>query len=161
LTASDCSTCIDGYYRDTTAASVCIACPSPCYTCSVLNPSTCLSCNNGNFLDETSCISLCPSGEYAIESSWSCNSCGSNCESCFSSANNACLSCISGTYFLNNTCISFCPATYYLYSSTCYLICPINTYAVDINYTCQSCQSNCEQCVSELYCDECSSAYNL
>ena len=41
-----------------------------------------MSCNDGYFLEGTSCVSVCPAGKYGMVSTNTCESCSSECLTC-------------------------------------------------------------------------------
>lgn len=66
------------YYITNTNTNIseCMICTVPCQTCT--NSTNCISCNNGFYLHEGSCITACPIKYYA-DASGICNRCYGMC----------------------------------------------------------------------------------
>ena len=97
-----------------------------------------------------------------------CGKCHDSCLTCFDFSAYACKSCATGTVLYMSTCISACPSGYtadvsrvcqvntcsvltYTYITTgpttnCVKKCPLNNFANNDTWTCDSCHSDCDQC---------------
>ena len=123
--------------------TVLAVCESTCITCSNTDPSKCLECTNGYFLDTGKCLK-----------------CGGNCKTCNTVNRDQCLSCYPNTFLsAANTCVRCDPSCmtclnadnptkctscwdgFYLEGQTCAKGCPKNCF------TCSS-LTNCTQCLS-------------
>ena len=117
-------------------------CYAYCASCSGPNPTDCLSCVVGLFLQTipgpSTCSSLCPDGFYADATTSTCQVCNSQCMKCSAGTSNDCLACISGRYLLVSGG-----------SSTCVSSCPNNTFADSYN-NCVQCDPTCKTCTGAL-----------
>ena len=108
-------------------------CTSPCSTC-VNTSTTCQTCNNGSYLNGTSCVGNCNgmTGYFADNVTWTCNKCSINCTNCSLSSSN-CTSCALDYFFVSGT------------SGSCSKSCPSGT--VKVNSTLCSCDyTKCKTC---------------
>lgn len=99
-----------GYYEGL-ATTLCERCPSECVHC--INPTTCLECIPGLFLYEKKCISHCPPGFYAENSTYACMRCDKVCESCGGSST-SCTKCYPPLILHKNRCVTKCPSRMFL-----------------------------------------------
>lgn len=81
--------CPTGYYKDSTADNICLACLKPCkvcttdITCSVCNDgykfvsslSRCVCLNEYSLFNLTTCVETCPLGYYANHLTYNCEEC--------------------------------------------------------------------------------------
>ncbi|KAL4454048.1 hypothetical protein ABPG73_009847 [Tetrahymena malaccensis] len=198
-----CGNCIDSptkclsctpaqnYTFDSSNNSCSVICDSSCKTCSIPNNSnSCLSCNNGYYLNasnqcltcqvpcgncidsSTKCLSCTPAQNYTFDSSNnSCSvKCDSSCKTCSLPNNsNSCLSCNNG-YYLNasNQCLPCqAPCGNCIDSPTKCLSCtPAQSYTFDSsNNSCNSiCDSSCKTCSlpnNSSSCLSCNNGYYL
>ncbi len=83
--------CPDGYYyqNNGTNNKFCQVCQTPCKNC--VNTTMCLSCVNGYFFYNYTCVTSCPDGYYKNSSSNICDICISPCKKCLNKTQ--CLSC--------------------------------------------------------------------
>lgn len=122
----------------------CTSCSSVCMTCTS-STTNCTSCVVGSavpYLYNGSCVSACPSGFYANNSTGNvCNSCNSlniGCGNCASSGS-GCLSCDVGYVYFNNTqCLNVTPNGYV----------NISGEAVPCASTCLTCAGAVNTCTS-------------
>lgn len=144
--SSLCTTdCGGGFYGDKNTIQ-CTACPSGCSGCSMPTSTVeCSACSSvagtQYYLSSTSCVSICPSGEYGSTSgSPSCQSCTAPCATCSGSAT-TCLTCSTGVLeFGTNNCPATCPSGQYDAGSS----------------KCALCDSNCLTCSTDaVTCDTC------
>jgi len=120
--------------NSSTFQSACVNCPSNCLTCSSVNSSICLTCNNAYYLSNGACGASCLSPLFL-----SLNGICSICQ---------CLTC--STYFYN--CTS-CSSPLSLYQFQCLSACPSGTYSS--SNICIACPTNCSVCTSAGYCNIC------
>jgi len=143
--------CPSGTYPDSTL--VCIACDSPCKTCSGGSTlcTSCVSNSSTPYLEfgTNTCKTGCPNGQYLPNSTFLCALCNANCLTCSSSPTN-CTSCglslSSGLqlYLFNNTCLATCPSGKYGDSSN----------------ACSSCDTSCNGCITtSTNCIACNSSH--
>lgn len=113
----------------------CVACQSPCATCS--SATTCLSCLTGYFfLNGTTCTTNCtPSVTIANAATHVCDPCSSQCRTCLGTINN-CTACSDPMVFYNGSCQTGCPSG--------------GTLA-PLNGICTACVSSCQTCNSTIY----------
>ena len=71
----------------------------------------CMSCVQGKFLYNNTCVDVCINGFFANLISGRCEACTYPCEKC-AGGSSICLSCVDG-YLLNDFCYSSCPISYY------------------------------------------------
>ncbi|KAL4466190.1 hypothetical protein ABPG72_011068 [Tetrahymena utriculariae] len=178
--ATKCLSCSpsQNYNFDLSTNSCTLICHSSCKTCSSANnSSSCLSCNDGFYLNNsnqcqpcqapcdncintaTKCLSCSPSQNYNFDSSTnSCTLiCDSSCKNC-SSANNSssCLSCIDGFYLNNSNQCQPCqaPCDNCINTATKCLSCSPSQ-----NYNFDSSTNSCTL-ICDLSCKTCSSPNN-
>jgi proprotein convertase subtilisin/kexin type 5 len=109
-------------------------------------------------LYNNTCVTICPQGTFStvsVSSSTSrtfslatnvCDNCSSLCLTCNGSSAYDCLSC-------NNN--------YYLYNSTCLLVCPQGFFASIIDQTCKKCMFGCAVCTNFSQCQQCNTNFTL
>lgn len=127
--------------------ALCLVCTATvCSKCSLSTLFTELdscvyACSNSyyTYAANSSCLTICPSRTYPINSSLVCIDCSSPCYTCTS--NVSCLSCVTG---------------YYLYNNSCQLSCPAYYYANNVTKTCEKCVGRCLTCLSATSCLSCS-----
>jgi hypothetical protein len=93
--------CPEGYYPDDTTdvnAPVCVKCIEECNQCT--DATTCQSCNDGFFLEGTTCSNTCSDGLYPDEDTNECLSCHVGCYTCFGALSSECFTC-KGDYYLD------------------------------------------------------------
>lgn len=180
-----CLTCQLGFYY--AGRGVCAPCNpnSNCLTCSMINPSLCLTCNYPYFLSInnstcTTCQSPCLTCLSTVNLSY-CTSCSlgytlvnnscifTNCSNLYCmacSSTNVCLQCLPG-YSLSasgsGNCIPVgagCNLTSPTNPSLCQSCYPGTTLNYDSNF-CITCPDNCINCVSKNTCISCMSGFYL
>ncbi|EAR96681.1 leishmanolysin family protein (macronuclear) [Tetrahymena thermophila SB210] len=185
ISCSDAKTCtkcdsLNGYRLQ---GSSCTLCVSPCATCSQINPSICLSCENNMYLLNNKCVSTCTNGFYN-GLNYTCSPCINGCNQCLDG--NSCISCNANyqlfTYnnvqicisqsscfspcstcqgvFQPKTCAS-CNKSFYLQDSSCVAQCNKGYFANQYNQMCTQCPSNCSACSGPTSCSACSNNYIL
>lgn len=163
-TSTTCQKCknVSGVVYFYFASECLVACPNGMYgeksnnTCTVCNPACllcfgplttqCYSCQVDSstgiyyYLSyaTTSCVPLCPYGQYAVNSSFTCQLCNMNCATCAGTSTN-CLTCtyvntINIVYLHNSKCIIICPNGFWMNSS------------VGLDHQCSPCNSFCTVC---------------
>jgi hypothetical protein len=153
VSASNCTSCSSTYFQ--TGTNICTQnCPTGtaklnsttctcnftvCATC-VLTINTCLTCQTGLVLLNSSCLSSCGNGYY--NSSNTCVACVTNCQTC--SAGGC------------SVCYSTAPI---LYNSSCYAACPSGSS--QSGNTCITCPTGCSVCSSTTICTSCLTIYYL
>jgi len=102
--------CPTGNYSDSTT-SQCLSCNSACASCVGSGVNNCLSCKTLYFLSygTNSCVSACPTGQFANSTSNLCLPCNALCTTCSLNSTN-CVTCsfvnlIIPAYLFNNTCV--------------------------------------------------------
>ena len=166
-TPSDCLSCVNGLFLQSTAPSTCESicpdgyysdqinnncdiCDSSCKKCSGASSSECLSCNTGKYLSVSGtsfqCISVCPVGYYG-DSDNVCQKCDSTCKTCNGGTQQSCIDCDLPRYLLDNQCFSNCPGSYYgeNTTATCIQECPSGTFPYEASKICGPC-NNCLKC---------------
>lgn len=143
----------------------CLKCSSRCKTCDGPLFNDCLSCQGSLYLynSDNHCGS-CSNTEnvYADSVKKLCFECHSYCDKCTGTTNADCVECIEGAY--NNTvqakCLFDCSDGLYTVQGTnlCTDSCPSGTYSL-ANFTCASCQQNCEECTAD-DCITCKSGFH-
>ncbi|EAR90733.2 zinc finger lsd1 subclass family protein (macronuclear) [Tetrahymena thermophila SB210] len=135
---------------------VCTSCSSDFGTsCQQCNSQSCLKCESPQFiseLDNNSCVTDCPPGQYGSEETNLCQNCeNTRCSKCKFDKNNPsqCTQCMKEyPYLYQGECLSECQEGYF----------------PDLDNNCQSCSSkydpNCNQCDSEV-CHSCSPSSDL
>jgi len=109
------------------------------------NKDTCLSCNSGEYLFNSSCYGSCPDGYFP--SSNTCSACLSVCLTCSDAT--FCLTCLSTMIYLSGQCLTACPSSYVALTNA------------SLNSNCFPCPSNCLVCTSTVSCSVCYSNYYL
>lgn len=92
--ASECSSCQDGYFFD---GSACLSCNPACVTCSSASTDSCPSCADNYYqpASSTSCLGK----------TCSLPACDVSCNGCSSSGNTNCLSCATGFFESTGSCL--------------------------------------------------------
>ena len=162
--------CPEGYYRSLQATSnhvntySCQPCSSNCRACYGDSYYECWTCNTGYFLYFWMCLTSCPPGYFADNTTMRCKACPASCKLCYSSSNcsvcqvnytlsstaqcsqnqtcNAenCITCLASS---TSQC-AFCIDGYSLYNHTCVTSCPSGTYSS--SGICLLCTSYCSEC---------------
>ena len=146
-------TCEEGYYAKT-LDNKCYPCTSPCKTCESPNqPTKCLSCITGKFLQNNLCVDSCDAGSfgdpqtntcgsscslvnyYPETSSKLCKPCDSSCKSCSGSGSKACTACEAPKYLLQGECVTSCEK---------------GLFPDSVSRTCSLCHISCAQCSGPL-----------
>ncbi|KAL4453891.1 hypothetical protein ABPG74_003774 [Tetrahymena malaccensis] len=109
---NSCTTCSANYQAYTYKnVQICInssSCFSPCSTCSgTFQPTTCASCNQGFYMQGTTCVAQCGSGFYGNQQNQKCTQCPTNCQACSDSS--TCTSCSNSYYLSQSSCVQTCP----------------------------------------------------
>jgi proprotein convertase subtilisin/kexin type 5 len=162
LTCSDATTClicVTGYFLEgnnclTVCSSIyrfanstsgnCETCPNPCITCAYQNNTMkCLSCAVGYLFNGSSCVFICPWGDYGF----------------FLNGTSACLGCspACGSCYINSTVCSSCSTGFLLLSTDCLAIstCP-SAYFTNATYNqCIACHFPCATCTALTTCTSC------
>jgi hypothetical protein len=112
-----------------------------CKTCKISPFETCLSCNLGFYLTNSSCINC----------SKSCSKCSENCLSC-SNSSDSCTSCTSGKNLKNSRC---CPVGCLRCDESNICTGCTEGYMLNTKYECVPCPLSCKKCIQSLC--ECSS----
>ncbi|EAS06676.2 zinc finger lsd1 subclass family protein (macronuclear) [Tetrahymena thermophila SB210] len=125
--------CPDGYVSD--SRNTCQACHSTCKTCSSPSSTSCLTCQDNNYLNpDGTCKDSCPPQFWGDNSKWQCKPCDASCYYCQNPGN-------------SNSCTS-CSGTLYLFGNQCQSDCPANTFKLTqmFNNICQTCHLSCKTC---------------
>lgn len=126
VSASECNT----YYYVNKTSGKCSPCPPKCLICKTAD--VCKSCFVNYFLTvNKKCVSVCPNGTFAPDSSDRCEFCHSECASCDGPYVHDCTACHKGMYLHNGKCVKDVPTGYY----------------VDETLTCKRCHHTCAACV--------------
>lgn len=135
--ASTCvATCPVGTMSNTTDC-VPILCNQACASCIGTAITQCLSCRNNGTTDffksltATECLTVCPAGQFADISTFTCQLCSTSCLEC-ATTSTTCTKCRSTTYLYASSCLSSCPA--------------LGTYPNNLIQTCSPCAVGCLQC---------------
>ncbi|KAL4435523.1 hypothetical protein ABPG74_020299 [Tetrahymena malaccensis] len=107
-------------------------------SCSSCNSKACLKCANNQYIseiDNNSCVTICPSGQYGNTQTFLCQNCENiRCNTCEQTNPNQCMSCKQEYHYLyNGNCLSQCQESYF----------------PDKDNACQSCNkyhNNCNKC---------------
>ena len=144
------SGCPDGYYQASTdgGAVVCHKCDSSCSTCSGEGLGKCLTCHQGSYLSDKTCVAVCPPLTFGDDQTLSCLSCHSSCQTCSGSSQNDCQTCLSPLYLNNGKCVESCLPGFY----------PSQERSI-----CEVCHHSCSQChgPGERDCVSCKDLYLL
>ncbi|KAL4481735.1 hypothetical protein ABPG74_007824 [Tetrahymena malaccensis] len=163
---TDCITCSNNYYLDSssnlcvqqcqsnqyqslnanTGQIICLPCNQACQTCQGPNNTDCLICINNYYLDYVSnlCVPQCSSNQYQKQNLSTgqvvCMPCDQNCLTC--SDKDKCLTCDKSLFLYSSQCLLQCPNNYQINqnTNTCDL-CQIFLYP-----QCQPCDITCKQC---------------
>ncbi|XP_068190180.1 proprotein convertase subtilisin/kexin type 5 [Antennarius striatus] len=139
------SECPDGFYGDEDT-NECEECHSDCVTCDGPEDDDCLSCEDGQTLDDGACASeheACPAKTFR-SGDGGCEDCHVACESCSGEDKNQCTTCAKGRFLTSQrTCVSKCPGGF---------------FADRLRGVCGSCPPGCSQCSDAQRCTRCQSA---
>jgi hypothetical protein len=138
-----CTTCIDRYYLwGSTCTDLCpvgtarvvvrcVSCSDPnCKNCSATALDKCITCKDGWFLLNGSCMATCPDGYFALNGS--CLACINGCKTCIN--NRTCNVCNDDLNLLNGT--------------RCIAECPLNYVKSETENKCLKCKITCKNCLS-------------
>ncbi|XP_070544831.1 extracellular matrix organizing protein FRAS1-like [Ptychodera flava] len=115
----------------------CLECDSSCAACEYDSP-RCVSCLDGELLQNGVCVSRCQSGYFQLDDSY-CEACHPSCAECSGPGKIECTSCKSGHFLLNGMCLSDCSDGFYSDSGVC----------VACHQSCRTCISrNDDDCLS-------------
>ncbi len=124
---------------------ICIACETPCLTCSNLK-SNCTSCIPNLsplvFLNNYYCTTTCPNYTYANGTTNVCAGCKTPCLMCTSDA--ACLSCVNGMFLAGTSCLPNCLPGFIGINKVCAACTPPCA-------TCDTIQTKCLSCADTFY----------
>nr|XP_019937280.1 PREDICTED: proprotein convertase subtilisin/kexin type 5-like [Paralichthys olivaceus] len=138
------SVCPDGFYGDEDTND-CEECHSDCVTCSGPEDSDCLSCEEGETLENGACVfdhKVCPVKTFLTDEG-ECDDCHPSCESCSGEEINRCTKCAKGHFLTTQqTCVSKCPGGF---------------FASRLSGVCAACPPGCLQCVDTHRCTRCQS----
>ncbi|KRX04456.1 Insulin-like growth factor binding protein, N-terminal [Pseudocohnilembus persalinus] len=142
-TATECLSCISGYYLGSNTCKVCSDWITDCNTCS--DYQTCTACDSG----------------FYVNGSNTCSSCTSPCDEC-SGTDTTCTSCVTGYLYGSNQCKTC--SNWITNCNTCsdYQTCTScdSGYFVNGSNTCTQCTSPCDECsTSATTCTTCVSGY--
>ncbi|XP_053558467.1 proprotein convertase subtilisin/kexin type 5 isoform X2 [Bombina bombina] len=109
----------------------CKPCHKQCSRCTGPTNHHCLSCKEGHYLLNYTCVEKCPDGYYTEEDERRCAPCHSSCKTCTGRRSTHCLSCKEDWYLLGHSCVQNCVTGYYADNST---------------RKCEKCHIKCETC---------------
>ena len=138
----------------------CVDCDSSCLTCFGPSPENCLSCAAPKLLwsssPEFKCLDACPPPQVA--SPPLCVDCHPNCKTCDGATLNDCISCPSYLFLQGKKCISKCNDPYFGVNSTqrCESSCPRGSFPNLNTRICDSCTTQCQECIDDKICKLCS-----
>lgn len=138
----------------------CINCDASCLTCSGPSQVNCLSCAPTKLLwsspPEFKCLDVCPPPQVA--SPPLCVDCHPNCKTCDGAFQNDCLSCSSSLFLHEKKCLNSCTDPYFGVNSTkkCESSCPRGSFPNLNTRVCDSCATQCEDCINDKTCKLCS-----
>jgi proprotein convertase subtilisin/kexin type 5 len=146
--------CPNSLYGQSTN-NTCVPCNNACPLCYGPTLQQCYSCQPDNstipityyYLSYGTnyCVTICPYGQYATNSSFTCQPCNINCATCYGSSTN-CLTCT----YVNTISIV------YLYQSKCIVTCPNKFWQNSTNqmdHQCSPCNPYCAICTGPLNTD--------
>lgn len=119
-------------------------CSANCLTCDGKFSTNCLSCENGTFLFQKTCLNNCPAEFYANNINKKCERCPINCFECANA----------------NECIK-CKESFSLLQKKCYQKGNSGVFEDIINKTLALCPSGCKRCDSTHKCLECEQSFYL
>ncbi|XP_041464478.1 deleted in malignant brain tumors 1 protein-like [Lytechinus variegatus] len=136
--------CEVGYYA---IGPQCLACDADCLEC-VGAPNQCTACKAPSFLQGSSCVSQCGSGQFGNTLTSRCEACDRDvCDSCADGdRNNICTSCPQGRYMKGTECVLNCGPDMYLQENMCVEVCGVGNYSNPNMFTCEPCESQCLSC---------------
>ncbi|XP_028273367.1 proprotein convertase subtilisin/kexin type 5 [Parambassis ranga] len=138
------SACPDGFYGDEDT-NECEECHSDCVACSGPEDEDCLSCEEGQTLEDGECVpdhEACPIKTF-LSDDGACEDCHSSCESCSGEEKTQCTKCANGRFLTaQQTCVSKCPG---------------GSFASRLSGACEPCPPGCLQCVDAQRCSRCQS----
>jgi proprotein convertase subtilisin/kexin type 5 len=125
--------CTPGYYDN--GILNCSACASPCATCNGGSVYNCTSCISGYSLIGSSCMPTLVCSNYF----WN-GVCVNTCPNTTYYGLNVCSYCINDclTCTTASSCTS-CQINFYLLNNVCYASCPLGTYSISANRSCNTC----------------------
>jgi proprotein convertase subtilisin/kexin type 5 len=156
-----CTSCIPGYFLSLGACSVRCSAVPPLFADPV-SQSCVAGCPSGYYgLDATrACVTACPVQFYGDSAQGLCVACPEGCVTC-GGAN--CFTCLTGYIHSTQTltCKRMCsPSSIFYYQDRCYSACPLGSYLLPDEVTCQTCGSECVTCsISARNCTLCLNAF--
>ncbi|XP_063066379.1 proprotein convertase subtilisin/kexin type 5 isoform X2 [Engraulis encrasicolus] len=134
--------CPLGFYGNEDSQE-CEECDESCRTCGGPEEDECLTCQNGDTLQDGECVpelESCPSKTY-LDDDGECESCHSSCESCDGPLKSDCVSCVRGRFLT--------------IEQTCVLRCPVGRFGSRASGVCEMCATGCAQCTGLQQCQRC------
>ncbi|XP_037547912.1 proprotein convertase subtilisin/kexin type 5 [Nematolebias whitei] len=138
------SVCPGGFYGNE-ESNDCEECHLDCTTCVGPEDSDCLSCEEGQALDDGECVpkdDVCPVKTF-LSDDGECEDCHPSCESCSGLEKNQCQTCGKGRFLTTQ--------------QTCVSKCPVGFFASRQSGVCEACPQGCLQCFSAQRCSRCQS----
>ena len=145
LFGTQCLTTCPSKYVDNSTTNVCDNCPHGCQTCSA--SLSCLTCSPGYFMNSTTCVRICPIGQYPANVLT-----GSNTERLCQMCETGCTRCINSTF-----CLA-CQSNFTLFGFHCSS--NQQDYYEWENGTYEECPSHCLNCRHQI-CTRCASTWIL
>jgi len=130
--------CPRGTYQDADTYEICTPCTGRCETCFGPSEDECFSCNEGSFLQGTSCKDNCNGVSGTFGRNGVCVPCPFECAECDA---DGCTTCEEDFPLKNG--------------GKCVRNCPSGTYE-DNSSACQPCTNGCKECTSDTECLSCS-----
>ena len=181
---TQCFSCAIHYYLNSNYQ--CNACDSSCLTCSGSSSNNCLTCVDGYYLSNNTCLS-CSLTCKTCNSSVTCLSCNSNgtldtnntcnylcdssCQTCYGTQTTNCLSCNQNTILYENQCIipgcsencGYCVTNVTVNVSLISSICKSCKLGYFLSPSCLACSSTCQTCngLTENDCLSCNNGFYL
>ncbi|XP_072564200.1 proprotein convertase subtilisin/kexin type 5b isoform X2 [Paramormyrops kingsleyae] len=109
----------------------CLQCHAICQQCLGPGKSQCLSCNEGHFLLNRTCVEQCPAGFYEDMEQRLCERCHQSCASCRGKHSMDCVSCKPHFFRMGRACMESCSPSYYANMSS---------------MMCIRCDPSCDEC---------------
>ncbi|KAG8011985.1 Proprotein convertase subtilisin/kexin type 5 [Nibea albiflora] len=110
----------------------CKPCHKSCHRCSGPGQDHCLSCDEPNFLLNSTCVRTCPAGYYGEDRDERvCERCHFSCQSCAGHHSVQCVTCKTGFFKQGSSCVEFCSEGHFGNTST---------------MVCERCDPSCSQC---------------
>lgn len=119
---------------------ICQMCDQNCNSCTG-SISTCTTCNNNMYIEESSCVITCSPGYTLNNVKGSCEACIIGCTTCSIGSLNKC---------------TVCKQDFFLYKSNCVSDCEISTYKDISQIECYDCLPQCLTCADASTCITCS-----